>query len=300
MQTDTPRPFTPETTREALVAACEAVGLEPAGAELVRMGENALYRLKGVPVMARVGRSIERSQKEINVARWLTSHSFPVVAPADVRQGVVVTRMSVTFWDYVEQGHDPARAVDLGYILRELHQLPMAAELSLPLFDPMPKVDKRLRAIGPALPQADYEFIAHRKHELRDQFGSIEFELEQGPIHGDAHRHNLLRDYWSGDVKLIDLEDFSFGPREWDVCVEAVGYSAFGWITESDYRDYVDAYGFDPLLWPGFQTIRSIRELNMTTWLAQRLGESEDLDTEVFRRIKDLRDEDAPREWRPF
>lgn len=264
------------------------------------MGENALYRLPGAPIMARVGRSVEASRKETAVAAWLQSHQFPVVGLANVEQVIVIDGVPVTFWKYIEQSDRPPVSADLGAILRDLHKLPAPREVQLPAFDPMPKIDERLRCIGSELPDVDREFLQHRKSELQHEFAGIDFELEPGPIHGDAHRHNLLREYGTETVRLIDLEDFCWGPREWDLCVEAIGYKAFGWISESDYDSYVDSYGFDPLRWPGFRVIQSIRELNMTTWLAQRLGESAAVDAEVHRRLRDLRDDDAPREWGTF
>lgn len=44
--------FTPQTTRQVLETASEAAGVDPRGAELVRMGENAMFRLATVPVIA--------------------------------------------------------------------------------------------------------------------------------------------------------------------------------------------------------------------------------------------------------
>lgn len=73
MGTSAAKPFTERTTREALGRACAVVGLDPAGAELMRMGANALFRLTSAPVVARVGRSVEDSRKEANVERWLES-----------------------------------------------------------------------------------------------------------------------------------------------------------------------------------------------------------------------------------
>ncbi|WP_232376378.1 aminoglycoside phosphotransferase family protein [Amycolatopsis aidingensis] len=264
------------------------------------MGENALYRLKDAQVMARVGRSAEASRKEVDVACWLASHQFPAVRLADTQQVIAIQGMAVTFWEFIDSSDQPATSADLGRILRALHDLPDRPKAELPRFVPMPKIDRRLETIGSSLPTKDHEFLKARKAELEDEFSSLEFELETGAIHGDAHRHNLIRDSQSGKVRLIDLEDFCFGPREWDACVEAIGYDDFGWITDVDYRSYVEAYGFDPLQWSGYPVIKSIRELNMTTWLAQMLGQSREVDDEVHRRINDLRDDDAPRKWRTF
>ena len=113
--------------------------------------------------------------------------------------------MPVTFWEYIEQSDRPSTAADLGAILRALHRMPAPSDVSLPTFEPMPKIDERLRCIGSALGEEDREFIRKRKNELQHDFAAISFALAPGPIHGDAHRHNLLRESGTDDVKLIDL-----------------------------------------------------------------------------------------------
>ena len=291
--------FDVHTTRATLETACKLAGLEAQDAELVRMGENAMYRLASGDVMARVGRSVEASRKELHVADWLGCHGFPAARLAEVSQPVAETDVAVTFWEFIASSEPPARSAELGTVLRELHSLP-APDFSLPEFRPMPKVSDRLARIGARLPSQEREFLANRKQELEDQFRSLDFNLGVGPIHGDAHRSNLLRDRHAGRVRLIDFEDFCVGPREWDLCVEAVGYWALNWISDEDYERYVDACGFDALSWSGFNVIRAIRELNMTTWLAQMLGQSSAVDAEVMKRIRDLRNDDVPRDWRPF
>lgn len=289
--------FSPESTRAVLDLACARAGLGAEGARLMRLGENAMYRLASVRVIVRIGRSVDASRKETGVARWLQAHSFPAVRLARVDQPVIVHEMPVTFWEVIEESDEPTTSADLGRMLHDLHSLP-APDFSLPRFTPMPKVERRLANIGNALPPAERQFLSERKRQLEDQYSALQFALGCGPIHGDAHAGNLMRDT-HGLVRLIDFEDFCWGPREWDVCVEAVRYKAFGWVSGDEYSAYVNAYGFDPLDWPGFSTIRAMRELNMTTWLAQQLGQSEEVDTEVRKRIKDLRDVQAPRRWGP-
>ena len=71
--------FTPRLTRAALEEACRATGLDPTGAVLVRLGENAMYRLFGESVMVRIGRSEEAARKETLVAEWLAAHDFHAV-----------------------------------------------------------------------------------------------------------------------------------------------------------------------------------------------------------------------------
>lgn len=73
----------------------------------------------------------------------------------------------------------------------------------------------------------------------------------------------------TGQVRLLDFEVFAFGHREWDLAVTGTRRKSFEWITEGEYRQFSDAYGYDILKWDGFDTLRSIRELTMTTWLMQ-------------------------------
>ena len=280
--------------------ASDIAGVDPRGAELVRMGENAMFRLASAPIIARVGRSITAGRKETRVASWLASHQFPAArsAPTD-REFVVVGDLVVTFWEVIDESPQPVGSGELGDVLRRLHSLPEPSDLALPFFEPMPKVESRLKNIGSALSVDERSFLSARKEELEEQFASLQFRLGFGPVHGDYHKANLMRDE-SGTVRLIDFEDFCWGPREWDACVEAVRYDAMGWIGDDEYVAYVDAYGFDPLTWDGYPVIRSVRELNMTTWLAQQVGQSTQVNEEVHKRIADLQAGERPRDWRTF
>lgn len=295
----TTTPFTAASTHAVMRTACREVGLNSEGAEMARLGENAMYRLASAPVMVRIGRSVEAGRKEARIAQWLASHQFPAVRLAGVEQPLVFDDLVVTFWEFIEESEPTVAGGELGDVLRRLHTIPEPSDLSLPFFSPMPKVEQRLSNIGSLLAEEDYTFLKQRRQELEEQFAKLDFDLGFGPVHGDYHKANLMRDR-SGAVKLIDFEDFCWGPREWDVCVYAVRFHAMRWETEDEYAAYVSAYGFDPLNWPGFPVVRAVRELNMTTWLAQQLGQSAEIDAEVRQRIADLRDDQAPRNWRIF
>lgn len=268
----------------------------------MRMGENALYRLNGEGIVVRIGRSVEASQKEVRVARWLASYGFPATRLAsDLVQPVVAEGFGVTFWELIDEAAEPVDIADLGRILHGLHQLPSLESLDLPEFQPMSKLQARLDAVRPGyLADDDISFMRKRQEELEQEFSCLEFDFAFGAIHGDAHTGNLMRDASSGAVLLIDFEDFAWGPREWDVSVASVRHVAFNWESDDEYRRYVEAYGWDPITWSGFPVLRAIRELNMTTWLMQLLGQSAEIDAEVRKRVRDLRDQKAPREWHVF
>jgi len=297
--TDTTTALTPGSAHRVLERACRTVGLDAEDAVPARFGENAMYRLQDAALMARVGRSQEVARKEVHVAEWLASHDFPAVRLTDrLAQPLVVDGSPVTFWELITESDDPVTSADLGRLLRALHSLPAPTHFTLPQFDPMSKVVARLDGLSiDDFTSDDIEFLRDRHLDLERQFTRLHFVLPQGPIHGDAHTGNLIRST-DGQIKLLDFEDFCYGPREWDVAVESVRYRSFAWVSESDYRDYTAAYGFDALNWPGFQVVRAARELNMTTWLMQQIGQSPEVDAEVKLRIADLHDDDAPRRWR--
>ncbi|MGH3915671.1 MAG: phosphotransferase family protein [Pseudonocardiaceae bacterium] len=294
--------FDGDSSRALLDVACKTVGLDSGGAELLRLGANALYRLSDAPVTVRIGRSRLAARKEIRVARWLASHDFPAVRLAEnLAQPISIGDVAITFWWFVEASPDPITAQELAWTLRELHRLPAPTDFQLPSFDPMSKVERRLDAVPTNIvPPADIDFLRKRRQQLVADFEALHYTLPFGPVHGDAHTDNLIRSADAADVKLLDFEDFSWGPREWDVSVLAVRYQAFGWASPIEYADYVATYGFDPLNWPGFPVFRAIRELNMTAWLMEKLGESPEVTAEVRRRVADLRDDQSPRRWRIF
>ena len=294
--------FTPTLTHAALAEACASIGLDPSGATLVRLGENAMYRLSGESVMARIGRSEEAARKETLVAEWLASHKFHAACLLEGLNQPVITScgLPVTFWEFIHEASQPVTSGDLGRILRELHALPPPTSFQLPRFSPMPKAVERIQGLSDGLlSNEDIEFLNDQQRKIAEEFASLTFILPSGPIHGDAHAQNLTRST-DGTIKLIDFEDFCYGPREWDVAVEAVRHQALRWVSEDDYRSYVAEYGFNVLDWPGFPIIRAARELNMTTWLAQRLGQDKEIDTEIRQRITDLRNGHSARHWRPF
>jgi hypothetical protein len=95
--------FSAVTTARTLERACAAAGLDGGGAELLRLGENAIYRLASVPVVVRIARRyLPDVRAEVAVARWLASADFPAVrlaGPAD--QPLVVDGRPVTFWKLI-------------------------------------------------------------------------------------------------------------------------------------------------------------------------------------------------------
>ncbi|TNM32685.1 phosphotransferase family protein [Streptomyces sedi] len=282
-------------------AACRAVGLDGAGAELVRFGENALFRLAAHPVIVRVARSVDylgSVRTEVGVSRWLAREGFPAARVVeDVEQPVVVDGHPVTFWHLIREGDRKATYRELGGVLRDLHALTPPDVLELAAYPAFGRTDLRVERVT-GIPEDDREFLRARGRELREGLAGLRFTSRKGPVHGDAHVQNLMVDT-SGTVLLIDFENFSFDHPEWDLMVTATEHHSLGWQSREQYADFVAAYGRDLGDWEGFSVLRGIQEFHMTTWLMQNVGESAAVAAEYERRIASLRDDDAPRNWQP-
>ncbi|WP_281157618.1 aminoglycoside phosphotransferase family protein [Streptomyces sp. HYC2] len=293
--------FTSAGAARVMSAACRAAGLDGRGAELLRLGENALFRLASVPVVVRVARGREwltTARKEVAVSRWLAGEGLPAARIVeDLEQPFVVDGHPVTFWHLIVEGDRKATYGELGATLRDLHALKVPDGLELPSFDPFDKQQRRLDLA--VIPEDDKVFLRKRWRQLRDKYAELRFETPKGPVHGDAHVQNLMVDD-QGHVILIDFEAFCFDHPEWDLMVTAVEHHSLGWQTDEQYGDFVAAYGRDLYDWPGYETLRGLQEFGMTTWLMQNVQEDERTAAEYGRRIAGLRNDDAPRDWRPW
>ncbi|GGR52591.1 aminoglycoside phosphotransferase family protein [Streptomyces netropsis] len=294
--------FTSARAARVMAAACRRAGLDHRDAELIRLGENALYRLASTPVIVRVARSAEylsAARNEVAVSRWLAKEGLAAARVVDdLEQPLLIDGHPVTFWHLIREGDRKATYGELGAVLRDLHSLALPSDLKLPPYDIFGRTDLRIeRAVG--IPDDDREFLRSRERELRRKVTDLRFESPKGPVHGDAHVQNLMVDT-SGTVILIDFEVFAFDHPEWDLKVTAVEHYSLGWQTDDQYADFVNAYGRDLRHWPGYSTLRDIQEFRMTTWLMQNAAESERVAAEYGRRISSLRDADAPRDWRPW
>jgi hypothetical protein len=110
---------------------------------LIRLGENALFRLVTSPVIVRVARGepwLPKAHVEVAVARWLAAEGFPASRLVDgLEQPVLIDGHPVTFWRLIVEADRKATYGELGGILRDLHSMKVPAGLELPAFDPFDK-----------------------------------------------------------------------------------------------------------------------------------------------------------------
>lgn len=294
------RSFTSADAFDALENACEQVGLSCDGAELIRLGENAIYRLADEPIIVRIARSrdvLHDVKKEVAVASWLRDAGLSAAATTDHAQPLLARDRPVTFWHLIPDSGEKASLTDLGRVLRKLHSLPVPSDLQLPVFDIFGRASKRI-ASATELANDEREFLGRRLTELRTAYSRLSFPLRSCAIHADAHQSNLIKAP-SGEVFLIDFEGFAFGPPEYDLSVTATEQMV-GWHSDGQYAAFVESYGFDIKCWDGFPVVREINELKMTTWLMQNVGEGQQIASEFRTRMASLYDSAAPRHWSPF
>lgn len=292
-------PFGRQSTLPLLRAACAKVNRIADGAELLRMGENAIYLLSDRETVVRIARNMDHwpdATKEVAVSRWLHAAGLAAARTCDVPQPINVDGHPTTFWRYVpgRRGASGDVAV-LGRTLRQLHELPPPAGFQLPREEILARVAPRVERSAPA---TDREFLLRRLDEIRAELEKLEFVRPACVTHGDAHVQNLLID--NGQPTLIDLERVAIGQPEWDLAMTATEYVTAKWWTPEQYEGFSDAYGFNIMSWDGFDILRRVHEIKMTTWLMQNIRESVAIQKEYAIRIEAIRTGHADAPWTPF
>ncbi|MFJ5835176.1 phosphotransferase family protein [Streptomyces shenzhenensis] len=294
--------FTAEGLAPVLREACATAGLDHRGAELLRLGSNAVYRLMTSPVIVRIARDpsvFAEMERAVGVACWLESQDFPAMrVTALVAQPLVVGGLVVTIWESVQENEEYATVGELADLLRRLHWLEEPESLGLPYFDPLAKVAASLEGLD-GIPREDRTFLEERAARLAKDYDRLDFVLPFGLIHGDASIGNILR-HRDGHAVLIDLDGFALAPREWDLIQTAIFYDRFGWHTKAEYAEFVHRYGFDLMNWPGYETLADLRELMMVAWLGHQVTTSDSAAAEFARRVRSLRTGEGRDEWGPF
>ena len=288
-------------SQEALSQACAIAGIDADGARLLRLGSNAVYRLKD-PIVARVSRpgaDIDHVSRTVAVAHWLESVGYPAVRAIRVDQPIATDGYITTFWQALsDDGDQYASTPEIAEILAWLHRLTAPENLHLPTLAPFANAAQRIDT-STWLTPGDRSFLTATLAALQDAYENLEFVLAPGVIHGDAGVGNVLLDT-RGIAVLIDLDGFAIGPREWDLALTAIYYDIFGWHTREEYEEFAHVYGFDVMQWPGYPVMRQIREFLMVTWIIQKAAENDQAATEARKRISALRTGARRKDRQPY
>jgi aminoglycoside phosphotransferase (APT) family kinase protein len=284
------------TALDLLAAACARVGLDVAGAEIIRLGENAIFRLPG-GVVARIARpgQLAAAAREVRIARWFAEHDVPAVrALPGVPQPLDVEQHPVTFWEELPP-HRHGTVLEVADALRLLHGLPVPDGDLLGPLDPFVRLSERIEG-GAALPADDRIWLRQHLGALRRRYRNLPPGLPHRVVHGDAWGGNIVTTP-DGRTLLLDLERCSVGPPEWDLVSIALRRGSFGWLSDADYQAFAGRYGHDVTTWSGYQLLRDIRELRMALYRVQRASEHPGEQPEAQLRVSSLRGRNGPRPW---
>ena len=288
--------FTSDKLAEALAGVCVAAGLDPTGAQLLRLTNNAVFRLVTQPVVVRIvaSRALRhRVEKVVHVARWFAEHDVPAVRLLrGIHQPVRIGDHLATLWVEVPGGGARPRGRDLGRLLRRIHALPVP-DFPLPAWHPLDDVRRRVDEAG-NLDDADRKFLLHRCEEVAARLHELEFVLPASLVHGDAHLGNLIPSP-AGPV-LCDFDSSCMGPPEWDLTPLAVGVVRFG-EPVGRYRELARTYGLDVTRWAGFPVLREVRELKLITSVLPIMTSNPGVRPELLRRLDDFRRGDTSARW---
>ncbi|GAA4536609.1 aminoglycoside phosphotransferase family protein [Pseudonocardia xishanensis] len=283
-----------------LRSACTMIGESASGAELLRLGENAIFRLAAAPIVVRIARGMDRwedATKEVAVSVWLADKGISAARAANIPQPVAVDGHPVTFWHFIDgRSGNNGDVRELGAVLRRLHGLEAPPDLFGQSESPLLRVGQRI-AGAPVSPD-DKTYLSALADRLSDDLERTPFVMPPCVTHGDAHVQNLM--FADGRSILIDFERVGFGQPEWDLSVTATEFVTAKFWTRSDYQDFVESYGFDVTAWPGFDVLRRVQELKMTTWLMQNVRESPEIQSEFERRMAVIRAGRPDGAWRAF
>ncbi|AOS60893.1 aminoglycoside phosphotransferase family protein [Actinoalloteichus hymeniacidonis] len=291
--------FTIAKLTVALEEICARVGLDPRGARLIRVTNNAVFELADRRHVVRIvasARLRHRAEKVVRIARWLAENDVSAVRlPAGIEQPVYAAGQVATIWEMIPHVGPPPGAKDLARLLRDIHRL-QAPDFPLPTWRPLDDVHRRL-ADAEELSDRDRAFLEGRCAEVADRLRDLRFPLPQGVLHGDAHLGNLIPG--PDGTAICDFDSTCVGPREWDLTPLAVGAQRF-LHPEEQQRLLAYEYGFDITRWSGFAVLRDVRELKLTTSVLPILRSNPGVRAQLQLRLESLRSGDVTVPWTPY
>jgi Ser/Thr protein kinase RdoA (MazF antagonist) len=296
--------WTPEIVEEVAISTLRQLGYGTLKLRLLRYGENLTYSADGIGLVVRVARPYldpTAVTAELNCAMYMEELSFPagrLVPELSQPFDTPVGRM--TLWQKFDgrEGNDCDHGA-LGTLLRRLHQVEQPGWLRpwLPLRKVRGRIDeiKRQGVVDSELVDSLEERLVTLSAEATALSQQPDFRTVF--CHGDAHTGNML----IGDdrVVLVDWEDASAGPWEWDISEVLMTARRFA-LPSKQYAAFCDAYGQDVRLSEHADLVAHIRELTATSWLLQNAASSRKVLEEGRLRISTMRDSSDQRVWSVF
>ena len=223
---------------EAAVAVAREAGLEVREPRLLRDLTNVLVHLAPEPVVARVPMTFTRVrgrrwiERELELTAFLADAGAAVAGPCRSVDPGPYERdgFLVTLWEYVD--HDPERPLDAlraGDALREVHELLATAPAhGLEHFAWLDELDTLVELLR--LAPDESALIREALDASRSRIEGLDLALQ--PVHGDAHRGNVLRG--PAGPRWSDFENLCLGPRELDLACNEIRARTRGREREDD------------------------------------------------------------------
>lgn len=284
---------------DALHAVCRIADADPTDARLLHHRSNAVYLLPRDQVVVRLAPDTpvrrRRAHTSIAVTRWLATQPDPIaLPPMPGDQPVIAAGAVATFWPHRPTALPPT-PVDLAVPLRRLHALP-TPPFPLRRYQPLQRLQEALdldqNRPRPAINDDDRAWLLNRTTELIDAFNTTDFPLGEGLVHGDAHTENLVRD--RTNWLLIDWDGTCLGPRELDLLTGIPNHFHESAATRTQF---LTAYGYDILAWPGWILLRDLTELHALGAYIRLAPTKHAAAHELRHRLRSLRTNDRSARW---
>jgi len=295
--------LTENNSHEILVFFCESQHIDHRNAKLLRLGANALYHIPQENIVIRIHGNDNNEEKirlEINISSFLIKNGINSASISKKYSDIYfINGKYITVWNYIESHDRPGSYPKLyGKFLRRFHNAMNECKFTLPLYAPLQTIESRIKLISKNndAGRLAIEQIKHRIAEVKINAREVDFVLDFGPIHGDAHTGNTV--YRDNKIYILDFENLAIGYRDWDIIPTCVIAKRF----DLNFRlsEFLKSYESDLTLCSFDENLIRIRELFMISWLSQRAGESRTIDDEIILRLETLDKSGEDGLWHPM
>lgn len=284
-----------------------ALSLSKGELRLLRVGQNALFLVERLGVVVRVYRGSDmepHAQTEVEFGSLLFRSGIPTVRVCSADRAPIVKagRYLASLWEWLEPDGVKPTTLQLGQLMKEIHSVGHnvdALGTQLPKFDPIKSAESRMVALKQrnALSAKHLGLLEAHLNKSRRLWEAFESTCDWQIVHGDAHTGNIIVS--GGVAHICDFDSVSVGPVEVDAVPVAVISKRF----LPDKVGLVDAfhegYGSSREFKEKAEGLIPVRELTMTTWLAQDAVPGTERFTELLNRIESLNEEDEFTRWYP-
>lgn len=274
--------------------------------ELVRLGSNAIYKLKDYNYVVRISKpdlNIDILELRHQFIEELGQTGFPLIRMVKDYPRLVLSGCHVVAWHYEYDMRKNVDWIEFGELIKrfqsESNDLLKKSDLNLPKHNPFQKVRERLSYIKERdlLEEADLKYFFSQCERLEKLYADYVPVLGMSAIHGDAHTGNVITT--DKGLVLCDFDEIAIGPKEYDLVPAASIITRFN-IDMKNFEKLSEVYGYNLLEDPQADVLVQIRELTMTTWLCQNKGISKLIDREIAYRLETIRKGDRYALWTPM